>query len=317
MLVLPKPPQIESCGKVIHEKITDEKVTDEKVTDEKVTDEKVTDEKAANEVANETPPGAPTSTFSSSSSTSASSSSLCGEFHSYSSSENLDSSRPRVTANLYILSGGAAQSWIASLQPMYEAKHNIRIHATFGAVGAMKQLLLEGAPCDVLILSRALINELRLSGHVEARSDQDIAVVKTGLAVKAGRELPHVNTSESLKQLLMQASGVFIADPKLATAGIHFMKVITELGLADVVKKKLHTFPNGHTAMRALADSKDIDGLGCTQETEVKFTGGVQWAGELPADWELNTTYTIGLRSNSDKQLLFKDLTMQLLLLNQ
>ena len=220
-----------------------------------------------------------------------------------------------MKTDFYILSGGAAQSWIASIKPAFEAKHHVRIHATFGAVGAMKQKLMEGAPCDVLILSRTLINELIQSGHVEVNTDKDIGIVKTGVAVKDGVALPDVSTAENLKQTLLNASSVFFPDPKLATAGIHFMRVMTELSVADVLKNKLHTFPNGNTAMRALADSKEVGGVGCTQETEIKFTPGVQWVGELPAGLQLNTTYTIGLSSKSEQNLLFNELMTQLRLL--
>lgn len=207
-----------------------------------------------------------------------------------------------MTTDLYILSGGAAQSWIASIQPAFEAKHDVRMHATFGAVGAMKQKLLDGAPCDLLILSRALINELMLTGHVEVNTDKDIGVVNTGVAVKDGAALPDVSTAEGLKQTLLNASGVFFPDPKLATAGIHFMKGMTELGVANLIKNKLYTFPNGNIAMRALADSKDMGGVGCTQETEIKFTPGVQWVGELPAGYELATVYCAGIAVGSENK---------------
>ena len=54
----------------------------------------------------------------------------------------------------------------------------------------MRDKLLAGAPADLLILTRALIAELTLSGHVLPGSAVDIGVVRTGVAVRAGERSP-------------------------------------------------------------------------------------------------------------------------------
>ena len=61
---------------------------------------------------------------------------------------------------LKILSGGAAQGLVAALGPQFKAETGCDIDGTFGAVGAMRDRLLAGAPADVLILTSALIAEL-------------------------------------------------------------------------------------------------------------------------------------------------------------
>ena len=61
---------------------------------------------------------------------------------------------------LHILSGGAAQGLVESQRAAFEAAAGCTLAGTFGAVGAMRQRLLDGAPADLLILSRALIEEL-------------------------------------------------------------------------------------------------------------------------------------------------------------
>ncbi|HXE89190.1 MAG TPA: substrate-binding domain-containing protein, partial [Hyphomicrobiaceae bacterium] len=66
---------------------------------------------------------------------------------------------------LVVLSGGAAEGLVAALAPSFEAEAGCEIDGTFGAVGAMRDRLLAGAPADVLILSRALIDELARQGH--------------------------------------------------------------------------------------------------------------------------------------------------------
>jgi molybdate transport system substrate-binding protein len=193
---------------------------------------------------------------------------------------------------LHILSGGAAQGLSKTCAPAFEAAHHAHIRGTFGAVGAMKAKLLEGAPCDVLILTQALIDDLIASGHARAGSARPIGVVTTGVAVKHGQPHPAVGESAQLKAVLLAASGIYFPDPKLATAGIHFMKVLQGLGIDQTVADKLRTYPNGATAMKAMADCDDPHVVGCTQVTEILITPGVDLVADLPPEYELATTYT-------------------------
>lgn len=194
--------------------------------------------------------------------------------------------------SLHLLSGGAAQGLVRQLQAAFEANSNLKLDATFGAVGAMKQGLLDGAPCDVLILTQALIDGLVQSGQVRAGSDSKLGIVKTGIAVKAGTPWPAVDTADHLRQALSSATGIFFPDPQLATAGIHFMKVLNELGIASELAERLRPFPNGATAMKAMAACDDPQVIGCTQVTEILITDGIDLVADLPQVFELATVYT-------------------------
>jgi molybdate transport system substrate-binding protein len=194
--------------------------------------------------------------------------------------------------SLHLLSGGAAQGLVRQLQASFEANSSLKLDATFGAVGAMKQRLMDGAPCDLLILTQALIDGLVQSGQVRAGSDRKLGIVKTGIAVKAGTPWPAVDTADHLRQALRKATGIYFPDPQLATAGIHFMKVLNELGIANEVAERLRPFPNGATAMKAMAACDDPQVIGCTQVTEILITDGIDLVADLPPVFELATVYT-------------------------
>ena len=194
--------------------------------------------------------------------------------------------------SLHLLSGGAAQGLVRQLQASFEANSSLKLDATFGAVGAMKQRLLEGAACDVLILTQALIDGLVQSGQVMVGSDRKLGIVKTGIAVKAGTPWPEVASADSLRQALRKATGIYFPDPQLATAGIHFIKVLNELGIASEVAERLRPFPNGATAMKAMAECDDPQVIGCTQVTEILITDGIDLVDDLPPVFELATVYT-------------------------
>lgn len=212
---------------------------------------------------------------------------------------------------LHLLSGGAAQGLVSHLQGSFKAQHLCSISGTFSAVGVMKSALLAGAPCDVIILTNTLISELMASGHLLAGSARNVGVVKTGVAVKtggaAGDKTVDISTPEKLKATLQAAKGIYFPDPIKATAGIHVMKVLKALGLDVELANKLHVYPNGASAMKAMAEAeaetKGIAGggglIGCTQITEIVYTPDVDLVGPLPKEFELATTYTAAVCASS------------------
>ena len=197
--------------------------------------------------------------------------------------------------SLTILSGGAAQGLVAAVAPQFKAETGADIDGTFGAVGAMRDKLLAGAPADMLILTASLIAELTQAGRIVAGSAADLGAVATGVAVRVGDPAPAIGDADALRAALRAADGIYFPDPKLATAGIHFAKVLERLGIADEVAGRLRVFPNGAAAMQALAEVKNGRPIGCTQATEILNTPGVTLVGPLPRQFELATVYTAGV----------------------
>ena len=200
---------------------------------------------------------------------------------------------------LHLISGGAAQGLVSQLREGIAAEHGDAFEGTFGAVGLMKDKLLAGAPCDVVILTAALIAELERQGHVVAGSARPLGVVRTGVAVKSGEPVPAVDTPQALAALLRSAQGIYFPDPVKATAGIHFMKVMQTLGVDQELAPRLRPFPNGATAMREMAAAQEPHLVGCTQVTEILYTPGVQLIGVLPSAFELATVYTAAVCSRA------------------
>jgi molybdate transport system substrate-binding protein len=194
---------------------------------------------------------------------------------------------------LHILAGGAAQSLVE------KAKDGFEIEGTFSAVGAMRDKLLAGEPADIVILSRALVEGLAQSGHVVASTMADVAKVATAVAVRERDPRPAIADKAGLAAALREADEIHFPDPALATAGIHFAKVMRELGVWDRVQGRLKLAPNGNTAMRALAASTARRPIGCTQETEIRATPGIVLAGLLPPGCDLTTVYTAAVTSTA------------------
>ena len=199
-----------------------------------------------------------------------------------------------------VLSGGAAAAVVKAVAPEFERATGARIDGTFNAVGAMRDELLAGAACDLLILTQPLIAQLTASGHVVAGSARSLGRVRTGVAVPAGAAHPAIGSRAELAGALRAAASIFFPDPDRATAGIHFMNVLKALDLDRQLAPALRRFPNGATAMGELARcGADARAIGCTQITEINYTSGVELVGALPREFELATDYTLAICSNA------------------
>jgi molybdate transport system substrate-binding protein len=188
---------------------------------------------------------------------------------------------------LTFLSGGAANGIVARV-----AKDaGIEVGGTFGPVGAMRDKLLAGEACDLVILTHAQIAGLTASGHVDPAAVSDLGTVQTSVAVRTDSPPVDVSTPEGLRAALLAADAIHFPDPLKATAGIHFAQVMDALGISAAVASKLHTHPGGLPAMAAVAASPG-NPIGVTQATEIAVTAGVRLVAPLPAPHGLATVYT-------------------------
>jgi len=200
---------------------------------------------------------------------------------------------------LHLLSAGAALGLVRTLEPRVREVLGAALDARFNAVGTMLQLFEAGEPCDVLVLTDSMIAAQIAAGTLDAASRSPLGRVRTGIAVRVGDVLPDVATPEALRAALLAADAVYVPDTERSTAGIHFMKVLRELGIDRELGERLRPHPNGATAMRELAAAASPRPIGCTQVTEILYTSGVQLVAPLPQRFELATTYTaaVALRS--------------------
>jgi molybdate transport system substrate-binding protein len=197
--------------------------------------------------------------------------------------------------SLNILSGGAAQGLVASLQGTFRERCGFEIAGEFGAVGAMAGKLRGGMPADLVILTSALIADLARENLVASASISDVGRVETALAVRVADPPLSVDDAASLRDALLGADAIFVPDTKSSTAGIHVAKVLQQLGIADAVATRLKIHPNGATAMRHLAESNAARPIGCTQSTEIINTEGAKLSGPLPRGCDLSTLYTAAI----------------------
>ena len=195
---------------------------------------------------------------------------------------------------LRFVSAGAAQGLVDAIA----RERGVAITGSFGAVGAMLEKLDAGEPADVVILTRKQVEQLGKQSRVVRASVADLGAVPTSIAVRIADPAPDVGDEAGLRAALLAADTIHFPDPSRATAGIHFARVLEQLGLRGELQPRLRTYPNGATAMRALAETTGHP-IGCTQATEILATPGVRLVGPLPRGFELDTVYTAAVHANA------------------
>ena len=189
---------------------------------------------------------------------------------------------------LNVLSAGAAKAVVNAIA----AQTGLALSGAFGAVGAMRDRLLAGEACDVIVLTRAMIEDLAAHGRVPRDTIGDLGRVRTGVAVKTGVPLPDTASAAGLRAALLAADAIYVPDTVKSTAGKHVATVLDSLGIAEEVRGRLREFPNGAAAMRAMGEAPGQGAIGCTQISEILYTGGITLVGPLPAEFELATVYS-------------------------
>lgn len=207
------------------------------------------------------------------------------------------------------LCAGASQGLLRAIEPAFCAETGAELRGRFGAVGVIQEALLAGEPCDLLVLTEAMIGALVAQGRVLAAGRAPLGRVRTGVAVQRGHPHPDVATPDTLRAALLAADEVYFPDPVRATAGKHFASVMNQLGVAETLQPRLRPFPNGATAMRELGASAAARPIGCTQVTEILYTPEVELVAVLPREFELATVYTAALATGATQP----DLALRLL----
>lgn len=205
-----------------------------------------------------------------------------------------------MSRTLHVLCAGAVQGLVRAVQDRFQEQAGAVVEARFGAVGAMKEALMSGTPCDVLIVTDAMLRALVVNGAVDAEPLAPIGSVRTGVAVRAGDAVPRVDSAEALGATLLAAPALYVPDIVKSTAGAHVASVLDRLGIREALGARLAIFANGATAMAALAEAGAPGALGCTQISEILYTPGLALAGALPEPFDLTTVYSAGVSKTSN-----------------
>jgi molybdate transport system substrate-binding protein len=170
----------------------------------------------------------------------------------------------------------------------FERATGHKVVIAWGNAATLKTRYLEGEQADVALLTAIAIDDLAKAGKV-AGNRVDLASSGVGLAVKAGAARPDISSPEALKKTLLGAKSVGYSTT--GASGVHFAKVIEQLGIAAEVKAK-HKETTGVVGELIASGEAEI---GVQQIPELAAVPGVEVIGPLPGDLQIITTFSVAL----------------------
>jgi molybdate transport system substrate-binding protein len=206
--------------------------------------------------------------------------------------------QPAYAVELVVFSAAAMKGALDNLPQQYVAATGDHVRLIYGTAGQMRDRAQSGQNFDLVIVPPTLLARLVDQRLVREGSETDLARVRLGMAVKSGAVMPEIEDAQAFANALLAASSIGMADPATgATSGIYLSKLIDRLGVGDRVDPKVKYYPEGQTAMEAVARGDVSVGLG--QISEIKPVHGVTLVGAIPEELQLKTTYSAGIGTNS------------------
>jgi len=147
-----------------------------------------------------------------------------------------------------------------------------------------------GETFDVAILTRGVIDELVQKGAIDAATRTDVARSGIGVAMRVGARKPDIGTVDAFRRTFLDAKSV--AYTTVGGSGIHFVKVLERLGIADAVRAKAKTQPAGTVGELVARGEAE---LAVQQVSELLPVEGIELVGPFPPELQLITLFTAGM----------------------
>jgi molybdate transport system substrate-binding protein len=201
-------------------------------------------------------------------------------------------------AELTVYSSIGMRSAAEQLFRKFEKENSCPLAVTWGTAPMLVARIEAGETADVLILSRAGIDALRIKGKVAAGSDVTLAGSGVAIAVKAGAPKPDISTPEALKATLLKARSIAYSEPAAGGAsGVYFAKLLERMGIAEQMKPKTKFPPAGGFSGELLLTGEAE--LAVQQKPELLHVTGVEIVGFLPGDLNVVTEFAAAIMVGS------------------
>lgn len=201
-------------------------------------------------------------------------------------------------AEISVLSASAVKAVLPDIADAFKRETGHTVKLTFATAGEVEKRVAAGEATDVVVGTDISTEKLASQGLLVADTRAIIARVGVGIGAREGAPKPDISSAEALKRTLLAVKSVTYPDPARGGAsGIHFAKVIEQLGIAQPVKEKSVLGANPDFVCVAVAKG-EVE-LCVHQISEIMPVQGVTLVGPLPRDTQRVTTFAIALSAKA------------------
>jgi molybdate transport system substrate-binding protein len=192
-------------------------------------------------------------------------------------------------ADIKLLGGNALNAVMEELGPQFEKATGNKLVTTLGTSAQLKARIEGGEAFDVVLLTKAALDELATAGKVADAPRAAIARAGIGVAIRRGAAKPDLSTTDGFKQAMLNAKSIGFVDQTPTAAALK--AIFAKLGIADEIKAKIKPL----TIQAAVAVTNGDVEIAMTQISEILPYPGVELAGPLPPDIQTYTTFSGGI----------------------
>jgi molybdate transport system substrate-binding protein len=200
------------------------------------------------------------------------------------------------TTEIKVMTSNALRAALGELAPAFERAHGHKIAASFDPAQRMLKRIAAGETADLAISNTLAINQLTKEGVIAAGSRRTLARFGIGIAVRAGAPKPDIGSAEAFKRALLDAKSV--ACTVEGASGIHFTKLIEQLGIAEQVNAKARRRAGGLIGELVAGGEAE---LAVQQIPELLAVPGIELVGPLPQALQVNSVLEAGVFTASNQ----------------
>jgi molybdate transport system substrate-binding protein len=189
-----------------------------------------------------------------------------------------------------LFSSGSTAGALRELLPQFERATGHRVTVSNEPGKIMLERIQRGDTGDVVLTGSTAIEELSKAGHVAAGSRRDLARCGAGVAVRAGVPKPDIGSLEAFRRALLEAKS--IAHTTSGASGMHLMRVVERLGIAQEVKAKAKTQPGGLVGEILARGEAE---LAVQQIPELLAVPGLEFVGPLPPEIQITSVVSAAI----------------------
>ena len=193
-----------------------------------------------------------------------------------------------------LFSSGSTAGALRELIPQFERATHHRVTVSNDPGKIMLERIKRGDTGDVVLTGSTVIEELASAGHVDASSRRDLARCGAGVAVRAGARKPDISSLDAFKRALLDAKS--IAHTTSGASGMHLMRVVERLGIAQEVKAKARTQPGGLVGEILARGEADF---AVQQIPELLAVPGLEFVGPLPPEIQISSVVSAAIFSRA------------------